>query len=69
MKWDEHSGTGGRERVENAMDRTREENNSENGGERVENEMGLQLERRTILALEGREVGMEENGRGEQQWH
>ena len=50
-------------------DRTREENNSENGGERVENEMGLQLERRTILALEGREVGMEENGRGEQQWH
>ena len=51
-------------------DRTGEENNSGTGGKRVENEMGLERERRTTVALEGREVGMEwENGRGKQQWH
>ena len=50
-------------------DRTGEENNSGAGGKRVENEMGLERKRRTTVALEGREVGMEENGRGKQQWH
>ena len=43
-------------------DRTGEENNSGTGGERVENEMGLERERRTTVALEGREVGIEEMG-------
>ena len=36
-------------------DRTGEENNSGTGGKRVENEMGLERERRTTVALEGRE--------------
>ena len=36
-------------------DRTGEENNCGTGAKRAENEMGLERERRTTVAVEGRE--------------